>query len=361
MKVELYESRHLREAGFFRFIFRALQRYEGAVVIGEERPVRRDPNRKRGHEGACLQVDRVRLFIDMSDHVFDFDFGGLEWAEIYLKANLNRELAVRVLAENGREGDIPKLRPFSFFAPTLGKSHLYRRVFGLPGVRDWIRRRHATHVVGVYENPYLEGIEPLAGIGDGRLGPSGIHFAIRDAFSKELMGRSDLSVFTRLTSRGKHEIEDYRNVYPNLNHWRFLWQILTSDILVLNTFPHALYPWKVFEAMAMGKPFVVERSALVQMPEPFAPIAGIHFLEVLPGFGSFDPLVPLDDPASYRVLEFPPIGAIREGVANIAGVLTDRKRVQAMQAACREFARNRLNPRFVARWIVEEAGRQASG
>lgn len=357
MKVGFYESRHLHEAGFFRFLFRALKRHAGAVVLGEDRPVKRDPNRKRGHEGACLVVDEARVFVDMSDHVFDFDPDGLGWADLYFKANLNREIARRVLEAKGLEASFGKLRAFTFFAPTLGKSHWYRAVFGIPGLRDAIRRRHLTHVVGVYENPYLRGEDPIKGVAGGRLTPSGMHFAIRDVFSKQLNQLKDLDVFSRLTSRGNGEIEDSRNVYPNLNHWHFLWKILTSDLLVLNTFPHALYPWKVFEAMGMGKPFVVERSPLVEIPEAFLPQAGTHFLEVLPGFGNFDARVPLEDPAAYRILDFPPTERIEEGMKRISARLRDREDMRRMQAACRDFARNRLNPRFVSNWFLTECAK----
>ena len=88
---------------------------------------------------------------------------------------------------------------------------------------------------------------------------------------------------------------------------------------MINTLPHALLPWKASESLMLGRPFIVERSPLVEMPEPFLLRPNVHYLEMFPGFGDFDDNADIEDPHSYRMLDHLHLDQFREGAEKIAG------------------------------------------
>tara|TARA_R100000027_G_scaffold67220_1_gene65106 strand:- start:3291 stop:4343 length:1053 start_codon:yes stop_codon:yes gene_type:complete len=348
--VKIYESRHLEESGFFQYLFQAL-RASGAEVV-EKAPHERQGRTDRHHEGAWAEIEGALVFFDMSDHVFDFDLQALQHADLYLKANLNRSLADRVLTEEGMADCSSKIRPFTFLPPSLG---LCRKIGGLK-LGSWLPGPKLFHVVGVYENPIADGAaDPFEAPGD-RVDPHVMHFWIRHHFSKAV-GETGLSAISRLTSRGNPAIEDGVNVKANLNHQFYLFRMATSTCTVLNTFPHAVYPWKAQESLALGRPFIVEREPLIEIPPAFRPVPDEHFLEVIPGFGSFDENASLEEAASYRILKVPSLESIQEGFERITGILKDRSRMESMRRACRDFSAERFSPSFIVRWLQEEVSR----
>ncbi len=348
MKTVLFEARHLSEAGFFRTLFRALK--GAGAEVSAERPFPSANEGGRHHEGAWARIGGALVFFDMSDHVFDFDRNGLEKADLYLKANLNRCVADRVLGGiEGGKALAGKLRPFTFLPPSLP---LCRRI-GRINSRRILPARDLFHVVGVYENPPRDGVPDPFGEPGTKVPPHVMHFWIRYHFSRAIQGLP-VSARTRLTSRGNRSIEDGGTVRPNLNHQIYLLEMARSGFTVLNTFPHAVYPWKALESVALGRPFVLEREPLIDVPEAFRLRPGEHFLEVLPGFGGFDGAASLGDPASYRILDIPHPEAIRKGFETVAAVCRDRDRMEAMGEACRMFARERLTPGFLMEWLRKE-------
>ncbi|MBC2601088.1 hypothetical protein [Puniceicoccus vermicola] len=350
MSLTIYDPRHLAESGFFQFLFRALKK-EGANVV-DEVPFPSQSRTDRHHEGAWARIDGALVFFDMSDHVFDFDLSALQRADLYLKANLNRSIAKKVFVSEGIEDVGAKLRPFTFLPPSLRRC----QKIGAMRLRKWLRGPTLFHVVGVYENPPARGeADPFLSPGT-RIEPHVMHFWVRWHFAQAVR-ESQLSGISRLTSRGNRTIEDGIHVKANLNHQLYLLRMASSGCTVLNTFPHVVYPWKVLESIALGRPFIVEREPLVEIPEAFRPVVDTHFLEVLPGFGSFDASASLGEPKSYRILEVPSSQAIREGFERVTAVLRDRERMETMADACREFSRDRLNPEFIVSWLRKEVAR----
>jgi len=350
VKIELYESRHLREAGFFQFLFRALQKHEKAIVSEEKRPVPSGSEGNRSHAGAFARFGGRLIFFDMSDHVFDLDYNALEECDLYFKANYNEEIIKRTLDGKGKTNHMGKLHPFLFFPPSLPKCHMYRKAF-----HNFVKvlptaRYNICHIVGVYENPFLEKVEGTGHPEKTVLEPHEVHFWIRRLFS-EALSEMDMPAFTRLTSRGNQSIEDGTHVQANINHWHYLYRLIRSKITVLNTYPHAVYPWKAFESLALGVPFCLEQTPLITLPEEFSPKPEIHYIEILPAFGNFSSEADLKDPASYRILKLPSKERVREGFERLKTLLMDRVRWEEMQSNCRIFAEERLNPAYVASWV----------
>ncbi|MGE9289836.1 MAG: hypothetical protein ACQKBT_02525 [Puniceicoccales bacterium] len=346
--IVLHESRHLQEPGFFRTLFRALQRSEANVRIQEERPFPRASDERGMHDGAWISWDGARVFVDMSDHVFQFDPIALREADLYLKANLHRGVAAKVFAEKGLVDPGDRLQPYTFLAPGLPRCRQIRRVLSLSGIRRRLRRPGTIcHVVGVYENLKRDG-ESIPAEGE-VLSPSQMHFWIRQEFAETLRERAMPGSTVRLVSRGNPAIEDGRWVLPNLSYRRFLLSILRADALVLNTFPHALYPWKAFEAVALGVPVVAEMSPLVECPSRYQLRAGSEMAEVLPGVGDFDRNLPLSNPASYRVLRWPGREALREGIASVLDEVKKPESWQERRRGVHRFSKEQLSDCGIAK------------
>ena len=314
--IVLHESRHLREYGFFRTLFRALRKEGGLVRVEEERPFPRYHDDRSWHDGAWITWKGTRVFVDMSDHVFQFDPVALREADLYLKANLHRGVAAKVFAGKNWADPGERLQPYTFLAPGLPRCRQIRWLADFSGLRRRLRRPGTLcHVVGVYENLLRDG-DPEPREGE-ELTPNRMHFWIRYHFSRILRERAPAGSTVRLVSRGNPAIEDGRWVRPNLPYRSFLLRTLRADALVLNTFPHALDPWKALEAMALGVPVISEREPLVEVPEAYRLEPGKGRTEVIPGFGDFKLDRPLSDAASYRVLRWPGEERLREGIRTV--------------------------------------------
>lgn len=213
------------------------------------------------------------------------------------------------------------------------------------------------HIVGVYQNLVREGEpSPFHTPGNDTITPSRYHFWIRYHIAQALQS-AGISGHYRLTSRGNRAIEDGHTVLPNLSERRFMDAMLGSQFTVINTLPHALLPWKASESLMLGRPFIVERAPLVEMPQPFRPTAGVHYLELLPNLGGFDQQAPLEDPRSYRVLSAPQLHLLAERIEWLKSVIEDRERVAWMQEAARTYAAEVLTPDTVSAFVCDHVNR----
>jgi len=354
MKVELYEPQLAERGGFFRYFFSALTQCKSARASSDPRPLPR-VEKPREHMSAWGRFDDSLVFFDMSDHVFLYDEKALEICDVYFKTNLNREIAARILKRAGLESHALKIVPFFSFAQNL---EIYRpgllrnRMFRMLNRESY----DVCHVVGVYENRVRDGEVSIFEGGEGGDNPSRYHFWIR-YHCREAMRAAGISGYYRLISRGKKAIEDGKLVRSNLTQWTYIQKILAGRLTLINTLPHAILPWKVTESLALGRPFVTERAPLIEIPEPFALKAGDHYLELLPGQGGFDPRSPLDDPASYRVLQPVDLDLLAERCEWLRQTLSDRARIEHMTEEVENYAARVLNKGFVADFICETVAR----
>jgi hypothetical protein len=355
MKIEIHPLVPEQDGRFYVHLFGALRRCRDARDISQPRPapLMKEP---RVHESAWVRIDGRDVFFDMSDHVFLFDLPALERCAVYFKANLNRDVARKVLDRAGLGSLAAKLQAFAFFAPNLATCRRMRRWLA-PSV-SLLPRRDVCHVVGVYVNPLMEGTPSVFETGRGLEQPGLYHFWVRRHVQEALQAEGLRGCY-RLTSRGNRAIEDGRNVVANLSNRRFLWEMLRSRFVVVNTLPHAVFPWKVTESLALGRPIVIERPPLVEQPAPFELREGVHFLSLIPDDGGFEAEASLDDPRSYRVLRSIDLAALRDRARWLAAQARDPNVVQRMTAAVRRYAGEALAPETVARYVcdvVERAG-----
>jgi hypothetical protein len=159
--------------------------------------------------------------------------------------------------------------------------------------------------------------------------------------------------YFRLISRGNRAIEDGVTVFPCLTQWGYIQKILAGRMTFINTLPHAIFPWKVTETLALGIPFVTECSPRIEMPAPFAPRPGVHYLELLPGIGDYDHSAPLDDPRSYRVLQPVSPDYLGERSRWLCRQLADRDRMEYMTEQVCRYAREALCPETVADFVCD--------
>lgn len=347
MNIKLYEPERLNE-GFFHVIYQSLMQCKGAKSVDAPRPLPRIV-KPREHTSAWADFDGHPVVFDMNDHVFFYDLPALERCDVYFKSNLNWQVTEKVLREAGKPELKRKILPFFFFSPDPARDRFHRKL-------NWFRRcgrprYDICHVVGVYKNYVMEGnrspFESTA-----TLDPAQYHFWIRYHIQQALK-EAGITGYYRLTSRGNKAIEDNRIVYPNLNPWAYARHLMDGRLTMVNTLPHAVLPWKAAESLAMGRPLIFERAPLVEMPEPFGLKKNVHYLELLPEVGEFDASAPLDNPASYRVLNHVDIGHFTRRAEWLRDVLSDKDRINAMTQQALDYADRVLIEPVVADFICD--------
>jgi hypothetical protein len=94
------------------------------------------------------------------------------------------------------------------------------------------------------------------------------------------------------------------------------------------------------------------------VPEPFTLKPNVHFLELFPNLGSFDPAANLDDPASYRILTRLTPSLLIERANWLRSVLADKDRIDAMTQHATNYARTILTKPVVADYICDQINAQ---
>ena len=357
MTILLHAPDERQDSGFYRFLFDALRDRHGARTVTGMRPLPR-VEQPRQHESVWIEWEGVQVFLDMSDHVFLFDVPALRKCDVYLKANLNRDVAIKVLEKVGASEDQKKIRPFVFLPPTLaGCARL-----------EWITRAFRKgngrlfdfcHIVGVYQNPFMGGIPPEAEQ-DIAADLGTTHFWVRYQIQRALRG-AGLKGICRLTNRGDSSLLDLQGVVrANWPPPVFLASMLASRVTVLNTLPHAVFPWKALESVALGIPFVVERRPLISMPSEMELIPGRHYLELLPELPGFDASADVEDPKAYRIFPEIRLSRLRERAEWLKQEIRNRDRMDEMRFEVEAYRRRVLNPGFMARHVADAVA-QAAG
>ena len=345
-----------QDSGFYRFLLDALSEQFGARRVTGGRPLPR-MEQPRSHESIWIEWEGIHVLVDMSDHIFLFDVPALQRCDVYLKANLNWTLAEKILAKAGASSHLSKIRPFLFLPPTLASC---ARLAWISNPLRIMNRRlfDVCHIVGVYQNPFLGGIPPEAGkdmVSD--LGTN--HFWIRYHTQQALSG-AGLKGVCRLTNRGDSLLLDSGGVVKE--NWAprtFLAAMMASRMTVLNTLPHAVFPWKAWESVALGTPFVLERKPLICMPPELELIPGRHYLELLPELPGFDESADPADPKAYRLFPEIRLARLRERAEWLKFEIQNRDRMAEMRFEVESYRRRVLNPKFIAQYVAGVVARAA--
>jgi hypothetical protein len=357
MNIQIFEPELLSRRGFngfYGFFLTALSRYKGATPTSEPRPLPR-LLRPREHESAWIRVDGHLVFFDMSDHIFFYDIEALKRCDVYFKANLNWPVTDRVLAKAEATSHRGKIVPFMFFADQLDHYPRHRAWNAF-----WHGNRRAydvCHVTGIYMNPVRENTPSIFTDPTAPITPANYHFWIRYE-TQQAMKQAGISGYFRLTSRANKQIEDQSAVYSNISQRAFARRIFDARMTVINTLPHAVLPWKATESLAMGRPLILDTAPLIEVPEPFTLKPNVHFLELFPNLGSFDPAANLDDPASYRILTRLTPSLLIERANWLRSVLADKDRIDAMTQHATNYARTILTKPVVADYICDQINAQ---
>lgn len=353
MKIELYEP-HLAERrgfdAFFRYLYRALIAHAGARALSEPRPLPRMMV-PREHQSAWARFDGELVFFDFSDHIHLIDVDALRIARVYFKANLNLAVARRILAEKDVTDLIGKMVPFAFFSESLD---LFFRDARRRALWRLDRPKYdLCFVMGVYENPFLRGERSPFEHPDEPLTPARYHFWIRWHLMDE-MKRAGINGIYRLTSRANPQIEDGVHVYSNISRRAFSRAISKGRITMVCTLPHAVFPWKVSESFALGRPIILDCEPVTEIPQPFRPLQSVHYLTIFGRLGDPDTAASWDDPRSYRLLPRLSLADIRNAVESIRSRLADVERLREMGREAKRFAEEAYNPSSVVKYICEQ-------
>jgi hypothetical protein len=351
MNIKIYEPELIHRRGFngfHRYYLTALFRHAGARPTQEPRP-RPRMRSPREHESAWIRCDDALIFFDMSDHVQLIDIEALRLCAVYFKANFHPGIAERLLREHGAENLLAKIVPFTFFSDGLDdfvRDARLRRFFCLDRPSYDV-----CFVMGVYENPFRTGGRSPFVHAEEPMTPAACHFWIRAHVMESL--RAVFDGYYRLTSRANPAIEDGTHVKSNLSRRAFSRCISRGRITVVCTLPHAVFPWKVSESFVLGRPILLDREPITQIPAAFRPNLGEHYLTLLDDRTEPDLSAPWDDPRSYRVLPRLRAEDIRAAAEALRHTLADRERLRAMGEACRKFAERVYRPASVAAYICD--------
>ena len=349
MKIELFEPHLVSEKGVFRYLFRSFIRYKNAGLVSEPRPF---PSllKPREHSSAWARFDGHLVFFDYSDHIFLYDAEALKNCDVYFKANLHRGVTRKALKRAGVQEHEHKILPFVWFAGNLEAYRLDSK---------WNRLRllgarpnfDVCNIVGIYGNYLAIGEKSvITGNSGPPVDPARYHFWIRYHVQQALR-EAGVSGYYRLTSRGNRKLEDDQLIFSSLSERKYMRIMYESRFTVINTLPHALLPWKASESLMLGRPFIIERSPLTEVPEPFRLQPKVHYLEMFPGFGNFNDDAELEDPHCYRILNRLDSDRLREGAMNIAVAVKDRDLLEYMHEQARKYSATILSPSFVADYV----------
>lgn len=341
MSVVMYEPQLAAPGGFFSYVFHCLVQAEGGVATERSRPLAK-LQQPREHVSAWLEVDGVPVLLDMSDHVFLIDVEALKHCGVYLKSNLHRPTLRKVLAEAGCPELEAKVKPFFSFAGYL------QRYLESSWTRDLYARwrgntEEVCDVVGVYEHLRREGESSVFEGEEMELTPSRVHYWAR-VHTLEALREAGLTGTLQLTSRYQRDLEDGELIRKNLSQSAYRRAILRAQLLMINTLPHALLPWKASEAIALGRPFVVDVPPLMEQAEPFALQEGVHYLSLLPP-ASFSETEP------GRVLHRFTLEQFQHGAEQIRTVVRDGERMQEMREAVRAFRDHAFSAETVTSYL----------
>lgn len=352
MSIIIYPPDVKQDKRFYSFLIESLQRCVGAkIAVDERRPLPRLELPRR-HESLWVNWNGIRVLVDMSDHIFLFDLPALQLCDLYLKANLNVSMAKRILTAADAMSCYHKLRPFLFLSPALGVCRRIETVTRFTRMGRW-RPFDFCHVVGVYDNPFLEGTSSAIDE-DIPPDPEEIHFWIRYQVQQALLGVG-LKGFTRLTNRTNPALLDRGGVVRgNMDIHMFLLAMMASRVTVINTLPHAVFPWKVMESIALGVPFVVERRPQTIMPEEMELVPGEHYLELLPELPDLDKNAAPEELNSYRLFPRIRLERLKERAEWLKGELRNRERMIHMRANVESYRKRVLNPQFISAFFADQ-------
>ena len=123
-------------------------------------------------------------------------------------------------------------------------------------------------------------------------------------------------------------------------------------LTVLNTLPHAVFPWKALESVALGIPFVVERRPLISMPPELELVPGRHYLELLPELPGFETAADVEDPKTYRLFPEIRLERLRERADWLKQEIRNRDRMDEMRFEVEAYRRRVLNAGFIAQYVA---------
>lgn len=186
------------------------------------------------------------------------------------------------------------------------------------------------------------------------------HFWTRYQIQRALQ-RTGMKGFCRLTNRDNAALLDPGGVVrANLNNRTFLLAMLASRMTVLNTLPHAVFPWKALESIALGIPFALERRPQISMPKAFDLVPGRHYLELLPELPGFDESAEPDNLLAYRLYPEIRLERLRERAEWLKGEIRNHERMKEMRTEVDAYRRQMLNPSFIARFFVDTVAEAAA-
>ena len=268
---------------FFKYLIDILSVGKIKIKFWKPRPIN-NKSEPRPHVSMWVDVNGDLYFFDKSDHIQEIDYDALSICDKYFKDNYNETEIYRLLNYNNQIHDFKKIKPFF----PLGD---IKRFYSYYKNNDYENNFDLCQIMSLYTSPKL-----FKSDGYRESYPSAFdHSFIRYKTFELLSSNKKIKSFINLSTKDKTWFYPINSNYLGFDDYCQF--IIKSNLGIVNTIPHRIFPWKVTEMISLATPFAIDERPITKFP-PFIKLnPDEHYIEIFPGVSSLD-LNPEADPFS---------------------------------------------------------------
>ena len=258
---------------FFKFLVEIL--LSGGIKFKwwKMRPVE---NKKipKTHVSMWVDINDELYFFDKSDHIHEIDINALFICEKYFKDNYNKSIIYKILKKYELLQHQNKIKPF---ISTCDVTKFYKRSLK----SNYSNKYDIAQILSFYTSP-----DNIFNHEYRKLYPHAYDHGFIRYYTFQLLNElSDINVYFNLSSKDKSW--HYPDHLDYLDFFQYSKKLLSSNIGVVNTIPHRIFPWKVTEMICLGIPIAIDERPITQFPNFIKLKPNEHYLEIFPGISYF--------------------------------------------------------------------------
>jgi hypothetical protein len=275
---------------FFKYLIEILNFSGVKIKWWKSRPLP-NKNKPRNHVSMWVEIDDSLIFFDKSDHIHELDTHALLICDKYFKDNYNKIQIIRLLTKLDMLDHYNKIKPFfstcdvdKFFR--ISNTSQNKKIYDIAQIMSLY-----TSPNNIFNDDYKFKYRHAYD-----------HGYIRYKTFNLLNDIKNLNIYINLSAKDKSW--NYPSSSSYLNFSEYSNRLLSSNIGIVNTIPHRVFPWKVTEMISLGIPIAIDEKPITQFPKFFNIKPNFHFVEIFPGITNFSNDLNLDpnDITSYSAL-----------------------------------------------------------
>ena len=259
---------------FFKYLINILN-YSGVKIKWwKSRPLP-NQNKPRTHVSMWVEIDDSLIFFDKSDHIQEIDTSALLICDKYFKDNYNRIQIIRLLNNFDMLDHYNKIKPF-FSTCDVDK------FINISNTSSIKKKYDIAQIMSFYTSPdkFFTDDYKL------KYRHAYDHGFIRYKTFQLINEINNLNTYINLSTKDKSWYYPSSSSY--LNFFDYTNRLLSSNIGIVNTIPHRVFPWKVTEMICLGIPLAIDEKPITQFPAFYNFKPDIHFVEIFPGVTIFN-------------------------------------------------------------------------